>query len=598
MTTTLVSSNLTTLQLLDGDDVLILPEEYSITTTGFSNTVRLAGNADSVFIDGDLIATGFAAMLVSSTADNAGVYIGETGRVFSSSDYYTSFSMLGDFGSLINHGQILGNVHGFYMAGTFNNAVNHGDITSLTGTAVEISGRAPVFTNYGVITGEDIGIELSSNFVSDVSTLKNFGTITAETGLLINGYGSALNVENHGTVTGSVHAVHMANNNINLLNTGDLAGLTLIEGQAGTLINSGTMRDISVAAAALQTQITNQSSGVIQGPVSSAATDGVRFTNAGTVQGNVGFAGGEEAVANSGLIQGSLHLGDGDDSFDGRDGTVTAGVYGGAGDDIYIVNGSNVTLVEYADEGTDTVFAETDFTLAAQIENLALTGAADFHGIGNALANKIFGNDGDNMLSGRDGWDQITGGDGNDFLRGGAGKDSLFGEAGDDTIRAGSGGDTASGGEGDDLLDGRAGKDRLLGEDGHDTLLGGADNDTLNGGEGDDVLRGGLGNDQMTGGAGADRFVFAATSDSDDLEYDRISDFTRGEDLIDLRDLIEGQLTLNLLGSFAGGGVASIRTVETGGDTRINIDVDGDGTRDMRIDVTGVTGLDGTDFLL
>ena len=44
--------------------------------------------------------------------------------------------------------------------------------------------------------------------------------------------------------------------------------------------------------------------------------------------------------------------------------------------------------------------------------------------------------------------------------------------------------------------------------------------------------------------------------------------------------------------------MASIRTVETGGDTRINIDVDGDGSRDMRIDVQGVTGMDGTDFLL
>ncbi len=75
-------------------------------------------------------------------------------------------------------------------------------------------------------------------------------------------------------------------------------------------------------------------------------------------------------------------------------------------------------------------------------------------------------------------------------------------------------------------LDGGAGNDRLIGGDGNDLLLGGAGNDTLEGGNGDDVLN---------GGAGKDVFLYR----TDVSGSDTINGFTRGQDKIDLRDLLE-----------------------------------------------------------
>lgn len=62
-------------------------------------------------------------------------------------------------------------------------------------------------------------------------------------------------------------------------------------------------------------------------------------------------------------------------------------------------------------------------------------------------------------------------------------------------------------------------------------LLGSVGADMLNGGAGDDRLHDGAGSDVLTGGAGADVFVFTR-----DGALDRITDFTDGQDLIDLGD--------------------------------------------------------------
>ncbi|MCF8779888.1 cadherin domain-containing protein, partial [Vibrio sp. IRLE0018] len=94
------------------------------------------------------------------------------------------------------------------------------------------------------------------------------------------------------------------------------------------------------------------------------------------------------------------------------------------------------------------------------------------------------------------------------------------------------------GGEGNDILFGQGGNDRLDGGVGEDTLYGGAGNDTLTGGSGNDILIGGLGDDILTGGDGVDIFKFVDQTGLRDGERDTITDFTAGEDKIDLSDLL------------------------------------------------------------
>ena len=64
------------------------------------------------------------------------------------------------------------------------------------------------------------------------------------------------------------------------------------------------------------------------------------------------------------------------------------------------------------------------------------------------------------------------------------------------------------------------------------SLTGGAGKDTLTGGSGNDTLTGGSGGDMLTGGAGNDIFVFTGASDTLVANFDTISDFDIGSDVL------------------------------------------------------------------
>lgn len=137
--------------------------------------------------------------------------------------------------------------------------------------------------------------------------------------------------------------------------------------------------------------------------------------------------------AGSNLLQG----GAGSDTLDG--GVNASGkidtLAGGAGDDLYIVRNSTDVVREYANDGNDTVQAAMNHTLAANVENLVLTGSDNLTGTGNELANRLTGNDGANLLQGQAGNDTILGGAGADTIDGGAGNDLLTGGTGGDLFR-------------------------------------------------------------------------------------------------------------------------------------------------------------------
>ena len=221
---------------------------------------------------------------------------------------------------------------------------------------------------------------------------------------------------------------------------------------------------------------------------------------------------------------------------------------------------------------------------------------------------------------------------GNDILLSRAGDDILIGGSGGDTVNGGGGNDTASyigakarvvadlsapaGNTGDAAGDsyisvenfiGTGFNDNLRGDGAANRIAGGADNDILIGRAGDDTLIGGSGNDTINGGggvdvlfghAGADDFVYNSVGDSGlGTSSDRLMDFVVGEDQLDLTAFAIDPSNLSLGGAFTG--IApSARTVETGANTIVFIDADGDLTADMRIVVVGALGLTGTEFIL
>ena len=64
---------------------------------------------------------------------------------------------------------------------------------------------------------------------------------------------------------------------------------------------------------------------------------------------------------------------------------------GGLGNDTYVVGAGDI-VVENAGEGTDTVQSSVTLTLAANVENLTLTGSTAINGTGNTLDNVLAGN--------------------------------------------------------------------------------------------------------------------------------------------------------------------------------------------------------------
>lgn len=122
--------------------------------------------------------------------------------------------------------------------------------------------------------------------------------------------------------------------------------------------------------------------------------------------------------------------GAGDDSLNGGNGADE--MQGGPGNDTYVVNEAEDHIVELPDEGIDTVISSVSWTLGPNLEALLLTGTAALSGTGNALANRLIGNQGNNLLRGLGGADSIAGGAGADTLVGGAGADTLQGGAGAD----------------------------------------------------------------------------------------------------------------------------------------------------------------------
>jgi trimeric autotransporter adhesin len=330
------------------------------------------------------------------------------------------------------------------------------------------------------------------NHVGDVVVeALNEGIDTVQASLT---YTLAANVENL-SLTGTT-AINGTGNALNNVLTGNTANNVLtggagddtLDGQAGsdTLIGgSGNDTYYLDVASDVVTELVNEGTDTVIVGFSYALNANVENL---TLTGATALNGTGNALAN--VLIGNAAA----NALDGGAGADT--LNGGAGDDSYVVDNAGDVVTENLNEGNDLVNASVSYTLAANVENLTLTGTAAINGTGNTLNNTLTGNSADNMLDGGTGADTLIGGAGNDIYyvdntgdvtteAAAAGTDTVvssitwtLGTNLENLTLAGVVSINATGNAVANVLTGNAGDNVLSGGAGADTLIGGLGNDT------------------------------------------------------------------------------------------------------------------------
>ena len=213
-------------------------------------------------------------------------------------------------------------VHGFFSAANVQ-LVNFG---SILGTASGFSGvdfegnSGSIFNADGAMIAGYTGVLLNG----DNDSLTNNGVINGiNTGVLLGASSDNAYVLNHGYIHGGAFGVSALSNTDGamIFNT-------------GTIDTDGTGVFVNTAAGALVTEIVN--SGTIHGALNAiqAAVGAFSLVNQGTLIGDVigALSVSADSIVNSGKIAGSVHLGGGNDTFNGAGGTSGA-IFGQGGAD-------------------------------------------------------------------------------------------------------------------------------------------------------------------------------------------------------------------------------------------------------------------------
>lgn len=296
-----------------------------------------------------------------------------------------------------------------------------------------------------------------------------------------------------------------------------------------------------------------------------------------------GFGGNDRLIGGAG--KDFLYGGDGNDTIDG--GSARDIMWGGLGNDIYYVDRSSDVVNELVDEGLDRVNASIKWTLAANIEQLVLTGGASIDGFGNSFDNYLIGNAGANKLYGLDGNDTLGGGAGVDSLYGGLGDDVYIVSGIEDIISDSGGNDTVWTTATYDLSSSSGVENIILNGSAAINATGNNAANTLTGNSGVNILTGLGGDDTYIVGAG-DTVVEAATSGSGiDTVISSVS-WTLGANLENLvltgtgaingvgnslNNLIEGNAAKNSLSG--GAGVDTVSYSSAAGKVVVNLSLTG-----------------------
>jgi Ca2+-binding RTX toxin-like protein len=370
-----------------------------------------------------------------------------------------------------------------------------------------LSGAAAADTMQGGAGNDTYVVDVAGD-VTDETGGSGIDTVQSAVAWTLGAAFENLTLTGTGAINGTGNAADNAiigNSGANALTSSD-GNDTLDGGTGNDTLTGGLGNDTYVVNVA--TDVVDETGGGGTDTVQSAVTWtlGAAFENL-TLTGATAINGTGNAAAN--VITGN----DAANVIDGQAGADS--MTGGKGNDTYIVDNAGDTLTENAGEGTDAVQAGLSWVLAANIENLTLTGTANVDGTGNDLANSLTANSGNNRLDGQGGTDTMVGGAGDDTYivdatgdvvteAAGAGIDSVQSSATftlsvnvENLTLTGSANIAGTGNASDNTITGNTGNSSLSGAAGADTLIGNAANDTLDGGAGIDRLVGGAGNDVL-----------------------------------------------------------------------------------------------------
>ncbi|WP_394754772.1 hypothetical protein, partial [Crenothrix sp.] len=291
-------------------------------------------------------------------------------------------------------------------------------------------------------------------------------------------------------------------------------------------------------------------------------------------------------IGNNGnnILNGSL----GNDTLNGGLGPDT--LIGGDGNDSYYVDNIgdkvNETNATASTGGTDIVYSYLNiYTLGTNVENgrIATTTAANL--TGNTLNNNLYANSANNIMDSGTGIDTLS------YLYG------TIANTGVTVSLATTSAQTTVGSGSDTVLN----FENLIGSNYNDKLTGNSGNNILNGGLGNDIISGGAGKDTLMGGNGNDSFDFNALNELNiGINRDVITDFTRGQDKIDLATIDSNtSITGNQAYSFVTSFTAAIGQIRYNAGI-IYFNTDADIAAEYEIQLAGVipTILNATDFVL
>jgi Ca2+-binding RTX toxin-like protein len=422
-----------------------------------------------------------------------------------------------------------------------------------------------------------------------VVELANEGTDTVDASVT---FTLADNVENL-RLLAAAGAINGTGNGANNVLTGNAASNVLNGGAGADTMVGGAANDFYTIdnAGDVVTELANEGFDYVYSSISFTTAANVEYYIAtgaavltGTGNGDVNAFDGTgrfNGVTFSGLGGADVFYGSNyADSLDGGDGNDIILAYlavngadtlsGGLGDDVYYLFQSGDMIIENTSEGFDTLYTQANVTLAANVEQAVVYGAATTV-TGNSGDNNLFGLNSNNSLV-------LNGGDGNDWVMGSNQDDTLTGGNGNDILQSLGGTNRMEGGAGDDVYYSTNRFDTIIenANEGRDTLYanynvinlagdveqlvsyGGAtegsgnslantlygNNNTVGmfmagyggadlifGSNFADTIIGGSGSDTLVGLGGNDLFKYVSNGNMGD---DLIIDFTTGADLIDL----------------------------------------------------------------